>query len=87
MQYADPIGTMNSAMNGTAMCVAAIREIWAKPKEGDAFAVHSIIDETVPDMPWYDIHVTDYKGNRYGFENLSRESQCELVDFVINTLY
>ena len=41
MQYADPIGSMNAAMNGTTLCVAAKRELWAKPQDGDAFAVHS----------------------------------------------
>lgn len=87
MQYNDPIGTMNCAMNGTTMCVAAIRELWAKPMEGDAFPVHSIVDETKPDMPWYDIHVTDYLGNRYAFEKLTEQSKRTLLDFVIDTLF
>jgi len=87
MQYKDPIGTMNCAMNGTAICVAAIRELWAKPADGDAFPVHTIVDETTKDMPWYEIYVTDYRGKRYGFETLSRKSQNELCDFVINTQY
>lgn len=87
MQYHNPIGSMNAAMNGTTMCVAAIRELWAKPNDGDAFAVHSIIDETTDDLPFYCVYVTDYKGNRYGFETLTRESQCELCDFAIDELF
>lgn len=87
MQYANPIGTMNAVMNGTTMCVAAKREMWAKPQEGDAFAVHSIIDETTEDLPFYFVYVTDYKGNRYAFETLTEKSQCELVDYAIDELY
>ena len=87
MQYYDPMGTMNCAMNGTTMCVASIRELWVKPNNGDSFAVHSIVDETQPDAPWYDIHVTDYRGNSIGFEKLTRQSQCELCDFVIDNLF
>lgn len=87
MQYHDPIGTMNCALNGTTICVAAIALVWAKPAMGDAFAVHSIVDETQPDAPWYDIHVTDYHGNRYDFCDLARESQCALVDFAIDERY
>lgn len=87
MQYADPIGSMNAAMNGTTLCVAAERELWAKPQEGDAFAVHSIIDETPQDFPFYMVYVTDYRGKRYGFETLTRESQCELCDYAIDELY
>ena len=78
---------MNCAMNGTTLCVAAIRELWAKPASGDSFAVHTIVDETETDDPWYTIYVTDYKGNRYDFCNLSKDSQNELCDFVINELY
>ena len=84
MQYNNPIGIMNCAMNGTTMCVAAIRKLWAKQKNGDAFPVHSIVDETTQDLPWYEIYVTDYRGNRYGFEVLTEKSQCELCDFVID---
>lgn len=88
MKYSNPIGTLNCAMNGTTICVAAIRELWAKPANGEAsFAVHSIVDETQPDAPWYDVYVTDYRGNRYEFCTLIRESQCELCDFVIGILY
>lgn len=87
MQYNDAIGTMNCAMNGTTLCVAAIRELWAKPANGDSFAVHTIVDETETDDPWYTIYVTDYKGNRYDFCNLSKDSQNELCDFVIDELY
>lgn len=87
MQYNDAIGTMNCAMNGTTMCVAAIRELWAKPANGDSFPVHSIVDETETDNPWYTVYVTDYKGNRYDFCNLSKDSQNELCDFVIDELY
>ena len=87
MQYADPIGSMNAAMNGTTLCVAAKRELWAKPQDGDAFAVHSIIDETPQDFPFYLVYVTDYRGKRYGFETLTRESQCELCDYAIDELY
>ncbi len=87
MMYSDPIGTMNCAMNGTTMCVAAKREMWAKPKKGDSFAVHSIVDETPQESPFYMVYVTDYKGNRYAFETLSRESQCELCDFAIDELF
>lgn len=87
MTYSDPIGTMNCAMNGTSMCVAAIRELWAKPKIGDPFPVHSIVDETTPDLPWYSIRVTDYRGHSCDFSELSRESQCELVNFAIEQLY
>ena len=74
-------------MNGTTICVAVNCELWAKPAEHDAFAVHSIVDKTEPDAPWYDIHVTDYRGNSYGFEKLSHQSQCELCDYVIGQLY
>lgn len=87
MQYSDPIGTMNCAMNGTTMCVASIRELWARPENGDAFPVYSIIDKTSPELPWYEIYVTDYRGNRYGFEVLSKKSQSELCNFVIDNLY
>lgn len=83
MQYCDPIATMSGALNGTTMCVAAKRELWALPKEGDAFAVHSIVDVCGPDEPFYLVYVTDYRGNRHDFVTLSRESQEELCDFVI----
>lgn len=75
---------MCCAMNGTTMCVAAIRELWAKPEDGDSFPVHSIVDETTDDLPFYFVYVTDYRGNRYDFCTLARESQCELCDFAIN---
>ena len=84
MMYADPISVMNCALNGTTMCVAAIRELWAKPKNGDSFPVHSIVDKTVSDSPFYDICVTDYRGNSYDFSELSRKSQCDLVYFAID---
>ena len=84
MKYSNPIGAMCCALNGTTMCVAAIRELWAKPEDGNAFPVHSIVDETTDDMPFYFVYVTDYKGNRYAFETLSKKSQCELCDFAIN---
>ena len=87
MKYSNPIGAMCSALNGTTICVAAIRELWAKPENGgDFFAVHSIVDETEPDAPWYDVYVTDYRGNRYDFCTLARESQCELCEIVIGIL-
>ena len=88
MKYENPIGTMNCAMSGATICVAAIRELWAKPANGDAsFAVHSIVDKTQPDWPCYVVYVTDYRGKRYDFWTLAKESQCELCDFVIGVLY
>ena len=87
MAQLQPIEAVSFALSGTTMCVAAIRELWAKPNDGDAFAVHSIIDETTDDLPFYCVYVTDYKGNRYGFETLTRESQCELCDFAIDELF
>jgi hypothetical protein len=84
MQYIDAISTMSCALNGTSMCVAAKRELWATPVEGDAFAVHSIMDEGGADCVFYIIYVTDYRGNRYPFEKLTRESQEALLDWVID---
>ena len=84
MRYIDAISTMSCALNGTSMCVAAKRELWATPKEGDAFAVHSIMDEGGADCVFYIIYVTDYRGNRYPFEKLTRESQEALLDWVID---
>lgn len=75
------VSVMNSTLNGTTMCVAAIRELWVKPKVGDSFPVHSIVDKTVADSPFYDVYVTDYRGNSYDFCELSCESQEELVYF------
>lgn len=86
MTYSDPIGAMYLALQGATICVAAIRELWAKPKKGDSFPVHSIVDKTVSDSPFYDIYVTDYRGNSYDMCELSRKSQCELVDFAIDEL-
>ena len=87
MQYANPIGTMNAALNGTTLCVAAKRELWATPSFGGAFPVHSIIDETTDGLPFYSVYVTDYFGNRIPFEILDDKSQCELVDYAIDELY
>lgn len=87
MAYMNPIGAMNGALNGTTLCVAAKRELWAKPQDGDAFAVHSIIDETTDNLPFYFVYVTDYRGKRYGFETLTRESQEALCDYAIDELY
>ena len=87
MQYSEPIGTMSAVLNGTTMCVAARRELWASPKDGDAFAVHSIVDEGGADSPFYMVYVTDYRGNRYAFETLARESQEELLGFAITEQY
>lgn len=80
MNYSNPIGVICCALNGTTKCVAAVRELWAKPEHGNAFPVHSIVDETTDDLPFYSVYVTDYKGNRYAFETLSKKSQCELCD-------
>ena len=87
MQYENPIDTMNAALNGTTLCVAAKREMWATPPFGGAFPVHSIIDETTDDLPFYSVYVTDYMGHRYPFEILDNKSQCELVDYAIDELY
>ncbi len=89
MQYSDgsTIGAMSFALNGTTMCVAARRELWATPKEGDAFAVHSIIDVSGPDMPFYLVYVTDYRGNRYDFDTLSDASQEALLEFVVKEIF
>jgi len=87
MQYCNPISAMSGALNGTSMCVAAKRELWATPKEGDAFAVHTIVDVCGPDEPFYLVYVTDYRGERHDFETLSRESQDALVQFVIDERY
>lgn len=87
MKYHDPIGAMNGALNGTTLCVAAKCELWVKPADGDSFAVHSIIDKTEPDWPVYCIYVTDYRGKRYGFETLSRESKEQLCDYAIGELF
>lgn len=82
MAQVQPIEAVSFALSGTSMCVAAIRELWAKPIEGDAFAVHSIVDENGPDLPWYEVYVTDYRGKRYDFCSLSHDSQEELCTFV-----
>lgn len=87
MQYADPIGTINVVLHGTTICVAAKTELWVKPKNGDAFAVHSIIDQTQTDSPFYDVTVTDYKGNSCDFTDLNKESQCVLCDWAIDQLF
>ena len=87
MTYSNPIDAMCRTLRGETICVAAIRELWAKPEKGDSFPVHTIVDETTPDLPWYSIRVTDYRGHSCDFSELSRESQCELVDFAIEQLY
>lgn len=87
MQKSDPIGTIDKVLGRTTMCVAAIRELWARPKNGDAFAVHSIVNETEPDAPWYEVYVTDYRGRRYDMCDLTHESQHELCDFVCMAVY
>lgn len=84
MKYNNPIGAMSCAMGGTTLCVAAKRLMWATPPFGGAFPVHSIIDETTDDLPFYSVYVTDYMGHRIPFEILDNKSQCELVDFAIN---
>jgi hypothetical protein len=84
MKYSDPIGAMGCAMGGTTLCVAAKREMWAKPANGNAFAVHSIVDETTDNFPFWCIYVTDYRGKRYCFEHLTEKSQRELCDYAIN---
>lgn len=87
MQYNDTIATMSAALNGTTICVAAKRELWASLTSGDAFAVHSIVDVCGPEEPFYLVYVTDYRGERHDFDTLSRESQEALCDFVIDQLY
>ena len=78
---------MSAALNGTTFCVAAKRELWAKHSDGESFAVHSIVDETEADAPFYSVYVTDYRGGKYAFETLTRESREELTDYVIDELY
>lgn len=87
MKNSNPIGTLDKVLGRTTMCVAAIRELWARPKNGDAFAVHSIENESEPDAPWYEVYVTDYRGRRYDMGELTHESQHELCDFVCLAVY
>lgn len=93
--YENPCASMEFLLNGTSLCVAAVAEVWAKPKEGDAFPVHTIADNREHDaygfaeegLPFYCLTVSDYKGKSYSFEDLTYGSQCELVDFACDELF
>lgn len=81
------IDSMSAALNGCTLNIAARREFWAKHKQGGSFPVASVCDESTEDLPWYDVYVIDYKGNKIDFTDLCEDSQEELFSVVVEELY
>lgn len=81
------MASMECLLNGTSLRVAAISEVWATKKDGTAIPVDTITDACEDKtLPWFDIRVTDYKGNTIDFNDLTYESQCQLTDYACDIL-